>query len=160
MEGYGAWLVAGLAIILGLAGYAVHLLLRLRAQNAQRAEAEAARGAADGVVEFQPAGNEYALGARESIRVLARCYLDGQVGASELCLRIAVLLDQAVIDKTTREQGEVFVRLAAELADIPTHEDWKALNREARDRFRQQMEDLEKRHEQAMREAAQALAKP
>lgn len=157
MEGYTVWLVAGAVIILVLASYASILLMRLRAlSKAQRAAVQAAD---DAVVEFQPASNEHALGARESIRVLAKCFLDGQVGGSELCLRVAVLIDQPAVDAGVRQQAEVFVEMAAELADIPTHEAWKSLGRTERENYRKHMAALEEKHATAMREAAEILAR-
>ena len=156
MEGYGAWLVAAAVIILVLASYVAVLLMRLW----RLSKVQAATQARDvGVVEFQPSSNEYALGARESIRVLARCYLDGQVGGSELCLRVAVLVDQPAMEPLVRQQAAVFVDVAAELAEIPTHETWKSLGRPEREGFRKQMAELEDKHGPAMREAAEVLAK-
>ncbi len=156
MNQFWPWLVAAGVIILPLASYAAVLLLRLR--RVSKAAGGADSQPVEAVGEFVPPSAESRLGARESIRVLARCYLDGQVGGSELCLRLAVLLDQPSLDERLREQGAVFIRVAAELAEVPTHQAWKALSRSERQAYRKQMEQLESDHRDAMRTAAEQLA--
>ncbi|WP_372864045.1 DUF2489 domain-containing protein [Spongiibacter sp.] len=156
MEQYWPWIVAAAVIVVALAGYAARLLWRLRALNAQRAASGAA--AVEAVEQFEPAPSQHRLGVHESIRVLARCYLDGQLGGSELCLRLAVLLDQPAVDEALRQQGEVFIELAAKLAEVPTHQAWKNLSRSERNKFRQHMDQLESDHAEAMRAAARRLA--
>ena len=161
MSEYWSWFVAGGVIIAALAGYAGYLLLQLRQQ---RRAAEAAQRAQSAVGVAEPVSEEAAtqhrLGAEESIQVLARCYLEGQVGGSEAALRIAVLLDQPVVDADLREQGRVFSVVAEVLADVPTHQAWKDLSREERDRHRDIMTRLEAEHRDAMEQAARRLSGP
>lgn len=142
-----AWL--GIAIIVVLAAIAGRLLWLLRRQR----QAEQARAEAESAV-----GQKVAVEALDSVQILARCYLEGQVGGSEAALRIAVLLDQPAMSSNHREQGRVFTEVAAKLAHIPTHADWKALTRAERDRFRKEMEELESHFAESMKTAAEQLA--
>ena len=159
MSHYWPWFVAGGVIIAALAGYAGYLLWRLREQRRALEDAQRAQSAGGMVApaaEVEPA--QHRLGAEESIQVLARCYLDGQVGGSEAALRIAVLLDQPVVDAELREQGRVFTVVAEVLADVPTHQAWKSLSREERDQHRDTMTRLEAEHRDAMEQAALRLS--
>lgn len=158
MSQYWPWLLAGGVVIAVLAGYAACLLWQLRRQRqaeAVRQQAQAAVGTVEPAVDAET--REHRLGAAESIRVLARCFLDGQVGASEAALRIAVLLDQPVTAAAQREQGQVFIDVADALREIPTHGAWKALPREARDAHRETMARLEADYGESMRLAARRL---
>ena len=94
MSQYWPWLVAAVVIIVALGAYAGHLLRQLRRQRRALMAAEQAQSAVTTVEPVAADNNDaFRLGAAESIRVLARCYLEGQVGGSEAALRIAVLLD-------------------------------------------------------------------
>ncbi|MDX1504528.1 MAG: DUF2489 domain-containing protein [Spongiibacter sp.] len=150
MESVWFWLVLAGVIILALAAYAGYLLLALRRQ----------KQAAAAVVQIQQpeaAPASQALDAVESVKVLARCFIDGQVGASEAALRIAVLLDQPQVPAAVVAQGQVFRDVAAALAHIPTHQQWRELSREQRDQFRAEMDSIEENSKARMLEAAQRL---
>lgn len=158
MSQYWPWLLTAALIIVALGSCAGYLLWQLRRQRRAMTAAQQAQSA---VTTVEPVASEdsdpFRLGAQESIRVLARCYLEGQVGGSEAALRIAVLLDQPVSSDEHRERGQIFTQVAAQLTEIPTHEDWKALPREQRDQHRATMTRLETEHRAAMEQAARHL---
>lgn len=149
MESVWLWLVLGVAIIVALGSYAAYLLLALRRQR------QSVRAAVQ-VQEAAPVSQ--ALGAEESVSVLARCFLDGQVGASEAALRISVLLDQPQMPPVRVAQGQVFRDVAEALAHIPTHQQWQALSRQQRDQHRAEMENIEAENKEKMVAAAQRLS--
>ncbi|QQD19370.1 DUF2489 domain-containing protein [Spongiibacter nanhainus] len=141
-----AWIGVVIVVVLAvIAGRLLWLLHRQRQAEQARAEAES------------EVGQKVAVEALDSVQILARCYLAGQVGGSEAALRIAVLLDQPAMSTTHREQGRVFTEVAAKLSHIPTHADWKALSRAEREQFRQEMEALESRFAESMKAAAEQL---
>lgn len=148
MDNWTVLVSAGAVIVAVLAVIAGRLLWLLRRQQ----RAEQARVEAESAV-----GRQVAVEALDSVQILARCYLAGQVEGSEAALRIAVLLDQPAMPAAHREQGRPFTEVAAKLAHIPTHADWNALSRSERDRFREEMSELEGRFADAMRSSAQEL---
>ncbi len=145
---YLPWLVAGGLVILVLAIIAGRMLWLLRRQTRARK--------IDTAVQQQEV-QEHGLAALHSIRILAASYLDGQVEACEVALRIAALQEHRDVSVACREQAAAFVELAAELAHIPSHGEWKALTREERDRFREEMSALEGRYHARLQQAAQLL---
>ncbi len=145
MAEYGVWLLAASLVVLVLAAVAIRLLWRLREQtqreNRERAEYE--RGAA-----------EQGLEARQGISILARSYVGGQLGASELALRVAVLAEAAQVEVAFAEDTAVFTEMAAALAHIPTHRDWKALSSEQRATYSAEMALLEASYSDKIHTAA------
>ncbi len=133
--------ILGLVIIAVLAGIAGRLLWQLRQQR----------------LAAQARARHWASEARDSIRILAGSLLAGQVGGSEAALRIAVLLDQPAQPQSLRQRGEVFTEMAAQLAHIPTHKDWKALSSQQRQAYTAEMDALEARYREPLRQGAEAL---
>ncbi|WP_373077734.1 DUF2489 domain-containing protein [Zhongshania sp.] len=149
MVEYGAWLIAAGLIIMVLAVIAGRLLWQLRGQR-QREQSERA--------EFQQETALQGQTARQGISILVRSYLAGQVGASECALRVAVLSETAAIESTLSEDVAVFCQMAAALAHIPTHGDWKALSPEQRASYSAEMGLLEARYLDSLQRAAERLS--
>ena len=148
MSDYWVWLSVGAFIVAVLAVIAGRLMWRLqrqtRAENMglQRAQQEAMAEQTE---------------AQGGINILARCYLGGQLGGSELALRIAVLAETANLDSNYNKDTLVFTEMAAALAHIPTHQDWKRLSAEQRAKYGAEMALLEGKYSEQLRAAAQAL---
>src|SRR5690606_24024296 len=100
----------GSAIILVLAGIAIYLhwkLYKLRKLNKQKQE-EADR-------QYQQAR----IQINQSIQIICRAMLDGQVRYAEASLRISRLMHQLSVDGAPREEFVAFDKLAQSIAHIP-----------------------------------------
>ncbi|MBD2858113.1 DUF2489 domain-containing protein [Spongiibacter sp. KMU-158] len=166
LQPYTPWIIAGSVIILVLAVIAGRLLWQLRQQRKQQVVMaspavqfhDAAQGSA-GDSAASKAENSEAQGvaALQGIRILAGAYLEGQVGAPEASLRIAVLQQHRDVSAACREQAAAFIELAEKLAHIPSHQAWKDLSRDQRDAFREEMDSLEAEFRERLQEAARSL---
>mgnify|MGYP000037339585 FL=1 len=150
MGEYGVWLVAATLIIVVLMVIAGRLLWQLREQR-RREQAERSG--------FQNELDVQGVAAREGISILTRSYLAGQLGASECALRVAVLAETAAVDSAYSADITVFSDMAASLAHIPTHADWKALSAEERASYSAEMGLLEARYLDSLQRAAEHLSK-
>jgi len=148
MSNYVLWLILAALIIAVLAAVAGNLLWRLRLQT--QAEKAALQQAEQESLAEQ-------IDAQQGIEVLARCYLGGQVGGSELALRIAVLAETARRDRNYLKDTAVFSEMAAALAHIPTHQAWKSLSAEERAKYSTEMALLEGKYSEQIRAAAAAI---
>lgn len=150
MTDYMVWLIPALLIIGGLVVVAGRLLWRLRGQT------QVERGA------LQQAQQESAAEqaeAQNGIDILARCYLAGQLAASEFALRIAVLAETAALDPKYMKDTAVFTEMAAALAHIPIHQAWKDLTPDQRAAYGTEMALLEGKYSDQLRAATAALLK-
>ncbi len=136
------WLLcAALLVVLVLAAVAARLLWLLwRQGRRQRAVAQAQQQRLN-----------------ESLQVLAQCVLTDQVGVGEASIRIRVLLDALQVDDAVREEFSAFYQLAAALDHLPTHGDWRALERGERRRLRRELEQRETDFDEFIRDAARRL---
>lgn len=138
------WLaLAGLAIILALAAYALVLWRQVQrkseTEQAQRREREE-RLAAD--IEF-----------------LANSLTTGQLPPIEGAIRIKVLLDNYTGPRRETLDLTVFETVYDATAHIPTHQAWKQLPRDERRVLEAQMEEIEQTHQSRLQEAAAQLGK-
>lgn len=142
-----AWvlLTVGLFIVVVLAAMAYRAVSQLRQQQRQLQRAQEQRV------------SETSLSALEGVRILAGSYLAGQVQASEVSLRIAVLLDQPGHPYEITSAGKAFTEMAAKLAHIPTHQAWKDLPVARQRKLRTEMENLETQHQDELTQSAEAL---
>jgi type II secretory pathway pseudopilin PulG len=148
MSNYLVWLILAALIIVVLTVVAARLLWRLR-QQTQKEKAALEVAERESLVEQ--------LDAQSGIGILARCYLGGQLGASEFALRVAVLTETAALDPAYSKDTKVFTEMAAALAHIPTHQAWKGLTAEQRAHFGAEMALLEGKYSDRVRAAAEAL---
>ncbi|MBU0537333.1 MAG: DUF2489 domain-containing protein [Gammaproteobacteria bacterium] len=148
MSNYLLWLLPAVLIVLGLMIIAGRLLWRLRLQT-QAENAALKQAEQQSLAERRE--------AQSGIDILARCYVGGQLGASELALRIAVLAETATLDPGYTKDTAVFTEMAAALAHIPTHQAWKGLSAEQRANYGTEMAILEGKYSEKLRAAAAAL---
>lgn len=135
-------LIAGLLIILALAGYAWSLwrqVWRVRADRQAQDEQRNARLAGD-------------------IQFIAQSLLNGQVPLIEGSIRIKVLLDNYAGPRRDDLQAAIFTEIYDQTAHIPTHAGWKQLSAAERKLHTRLMETLERDHHEQVQQAARQLA--
>ncbi|MDM3870163.1 DUF2489 domain-containing protein [Porticoccus sp. W117] len=120
------WIIAALVIV-GLAGYALHLALRLRSRDRQRAQWR---------TEVEQMVSERSDKIRNSIQVIAAAMIEEQMSISECVIRLSALLHQ-LGPVAAEERYQSLHRAAGELEHIPILDDWKKL------KFRQQMKHMQ-----------------
>ena len=134
-------LLAGALLVLALAAYALHLWRRVWSQQRQLAQAALER--------------RERLGG--DLQILAGSLLEGQLPLIEGAIRIKVLLDNYDSALSQDARCEVFHHLFAATAHVPTHADWKALDKAARRQHEKHFNELELQHKAAARAAARWL---
>lgn len=134
-------LILSVALISALALYALHLWRRVWAKEKARNEALSTQ-------------RERIAG---DLHILASSLLDGQLPLIEGAIRIKVLLDNYDSSLSQHEQCEVFHLLFAATAQVPTHAEWKALEKSVRRQHEQRFSELELQHKAAARNAARWL---
>ncbi|TCD24059.1 DUF2489 domain-containing protein [Pseudomonas sp. IC_126] len=133
--------VAGLLLIVALAGYALHLWRRVWRREQQLAALQAQQ--------------QVALAA--DLRVLAGSLLDEQVPLIEGAIRIKVLLDNYDLNLGQDPRCQVFQTLFEATEQVPTHAAWKALDKTERRRYEANFSALELQHKAAARRSARWL---
>ena len=91
------------------------------------------------------------------LRILASSLLEGQLPLIEGAIRIKVLLDNYDSTLSQDPRCEVFHQLFAATAQVPTHAEWKALEKSVRRQHEQHFSALELQHKAAARAAARWL---
>jgi hypothetical protein len=134
-------LLAGALLLLALAAYALHLWRRVWTQQRQLEQAAEER--------------RERLGG--DLQILAGSLLDGQLPLIEGSIRIKVLLDNYDSTLSQDARCEVFHQLFAATAHVPTHADWKALDKAVRRQHEKNFNELELQHKAAARAAARWL---
>lgn len=134
-------LLASGLLTLALGIYAVHLWRRVWAKEKAQTEALNAQ-------RVRLAGD---------LHILANSLLDGQLPLIEGAIRIKVLLDNCDSALSQHPRCAVFHQLFAATADVPTHADWKALEKTVRRQHEQRFSELELQHKAAARATARWL---
>jgi len=88
----------------------------------------------------------------ESLNVIAAAVLDNQCPITEGCIRMAVLLDNLPLDCDTKHRFSVVFEVYNATRHIPTHSNWKALERKQQRKHEQEMWTLEQQHNDAVME--------
>ncbi len=136
-----AGLLAGGVLIGGLGGYALYLWRRVWAQQRRQALAERER--------HERLGGD--------LQILASSLLDEQLPLIEGAIRIKVLLDNYDSALSQDARCQVFHLLFEATAQVPTHADWKALDKSVRRQHEKHFNELELQHKAAARTAARWL---
>ncbi|VXC89276.1 conserved hypothetical protein [Pseudomonas sp. 9AZ] len=134
-------LLGSAVLIAALALYALHLWRRVWAQEKIQTQAL----------------NTQRERIGGDLRILASCLLEGQLPLIEGAIRIKVLLDNYDSSLSQDPRCEVFHLLFTATAQVPTHADWKALERSVRRQHEQRFSELELQHKAAARAAARWL---
>lgn len=136
-------LLGSAVLIAALALYALHLWRRVWAQEKIQTQAL----------------NTQRERIGGDLRILASSLLEGQLPLIEGAIRIKVLLDNYDSSLSQDPRCEVFHLLFTATAQVPTHADWKALERSVRRQHEQRFSELELQHKAAARAAARWLLK-
>ncbi|TBU93503.1 DUF2489 domain-containing protein [Stutzerimonas kirkiae] len=91
------------------------------------------------------------------LRILAASLLDGQLPLIEGAIRIKVLLDSYDTGLANDPRSEALQAIHGATAHIPTHDAWKALERDEQRRHEADFRALESRHGEDARRAARWL---
>ena len=134
-------LLAGGLLLVALALYALHLWRRVWAQQRSQAQTE----------------NERRERLGGDLQILASSLLDGQLPLIEGAIRIKVLLDNYDSTLSQDARCQVFHLLFEATAQVPTHADWKALDKSVRRQHEKHFTELELQHKAAARTAARWL---
>jgi hypothetical protein len=134
-------LIVSAVLITALALYALYLWRRVWAK--EKAQTEAVNTQRERI-----AGD---------LHILASSLLDGQLPLIEGAIRIKVLLDNYDSDLSQNQHCEVFHQLFAATAQVPTHAQWKALEKNVRRQHEQHFSELQLQHQAAARTAARWL---
>lgn len=134
-------LLGSAVLIAALALYALHLWRRVWAQEKIQTQAL----------------NTQRERIGGDLRILASSLLEGQLQLIEGAIRIKVLLDNYDSSLSQDPRCEVFHLLFTATAQVPTHADWKALERSVRRQHEQRFSELELQHKAAARAAARWL---
>lgn len=134
-------LITSAALITALALYALHLWRRVWAKEKTQTEALNAQRERIG----------------GDLQILASSLLDGQLPLIEGAIRIKVLLDNYDSTLSQNPRCEVFHQLFVATAQVPTHAEWKALEKSVRRQHEQHFSELELQHKAAARTAARWL---
>ncbi len=134
-------LIGALAIIAGLAIYALRLWRQVwQRQRQQQAVEQQRRDRLSG-----------------DLHILARSLLEGHLPPIEGAIRIKVLIDNYDTHLSQDPHSAVFHVLYEETRDVPTHAAWKALSNEERAHYRSRFAALEREHGEALRTASKWL---
>ncbi|MGX5220391.1 DUF2489 domain-containing protein [Pseudomonas segetis] len=93
----------------------------------------------------------------EDLKILANSLLEGQLPLIEGAIRIKVLLDNFDIGLSQDSHCQVFHQLYEATAHVPTHADWKALDKTSRRQHEKNFSELELQHKAQARESARWL---
>lgn len=92
-----------------------------------------------------------------SIQIIARSLLDGQVQNAEASIRVSALLNQLSVDEKQRQDYVAFDKLANAVSHIPILEEWKALPKQKRKSFEVELAKLEDEYDDFIKDAAQKI---
>ena len=134
-------LIAALAIIAGLAGYALWLWRQVWQRQRQQ----------------QALNHQRRERLGEDLHILAGSLLDGQLPMIEGAIRINVLIDNYDTQLSQDTHSAVFHTLYEATVDVPTHAAWQALSATERNHYRSRFAALEREHGEALRAAAKWL---
>jgi hypothetical protein len=134
-------LIAALAIIAGLAGYALWLWRQVWQRQRQQ----------------QALNHQRRERLGEDLHILAGSLLDGQLPMIEGAIRIKVLIDNYDTQLSQDTHSAVFHTLYEATIDVPTHAAWQALSATERSHYRSRFAALEREHGEALRAAAKWL---
>ncbi len=141
------WLFGGMGlIVLGLAAVTARLWWKVDQQNKTQQRQQEAQQQRQAKVEQDRIQYIY-----ESLNVISRAVLDDQCPVIEGCIRIAVLMDNLSLDCDTKHRFSPIFTIYNATRHIPTHGNWKALERRQQQAFKQEMFALEREHAEAVK---------
>lgn len=95
--------------------------------------------------------------AVDSIRVLLKVAGTDEVNWIEASIRIKNLLDKLSLDLSEHKEISVFYLVTEKTEHIPTHEQWRSLPKQAKNKFQKEMDAYEKAHVEDLKKAKVSL---
>ncbi len=95
--------------------------------------------------------------AVDSIRVLLKVAGTDEVNWIEASIRIKNLLDKLSLDLSEHKEISVFYLVTEKTEHIPTHEQWRSLPKQAKNKFQKEMDGYEKAHVEDLKKAKVSL---
>lgn len=138
----------GCVIVVVLSGVAIFLHWRLHKVKKQIKTRQA------------DAERQHMLGRQQlnqSIQIICRALLDGQVEYAEASLRVSKLMDQLAVNGPAREEFVAFDKMAQAISHIPILDAWKQLPKAQKKEFTSQIEQQEQLLGDFVRDAAQRM---
>lgn len=143
-----AFLIA-LAICFAVIGVSIYVIVKQLKQNKLREER---------IREGEERLSEERSKRIESIQILMQAVEeDEKLTWTEAAIRVKNLLDQLSIDLSEHESVKAIYLMEQHTQHIPTHEQWNDLPASARRKYRDEMEALESKHIDQLRQAKAAL---
>lgn len=141
-------LISAIIIVIALSTYAAYLHWKLR----KHTETEKIR------IERNQKESEARLQRlQEDIYLISRALIAEQVELPEASLRISKLLDYMSMDTQERGLYQVFDHIALSISDIPTHKEWKSLDKTTRNKHQKTLDKLVEEHQENARTAAKVI---
>lgn len=142
------WVILGALVILVLSIIAAYYQWRLHVlRRQQKLQLEQAR-----LAELRAKGE-----IKQSITIICRALVAGQVGLVEASIRISGLIDQLGLVEDQRGDYAVFDKMTAAVKHIPRLEAWKALSRPEKQRYEREMALRESELDDFIMDAANKL---
>lgn len=144
-----ALIILGLGVIAGLS---IYILKQLSIQREHREKLEQiAQQAAEKTQERR----DYLI---ESVQMISHAVInDDQMTSTEGCMRLHVLLDNLAPHLLKQEPYSVISLIYQQTQHIPIKEQWKSLDRKTQNKLKKEMIQLEKKHQNQIKEAAKLL---
>ncbi len=132
-------------LLIAIAAYYCTKLFRLRTRNRKLLAEQALQS-----------GSKRA-GINNSIQIICRSLLAGQVESAEASIRISALMDQLSVPESKRSEFIAFDTMTSAIKHIPVLDAWKALGKEERQQYRIIIEKKQEELEPFILEAARKL---
>ncbi|MFT0211054.1 DUF2489 domain-containing protein [Pseudomonas sp. F1_0610] len=135
------FIIVGLGIVIGLGIYTLSLWRKVWRQ--EKALREVTQERQDQLT--------------ESLLLIAKAFMEGQVPWIEGCIRLKVLLDNYDHSLSLQPQFQVLHSVYDAVKDTPSHDAWRALDAQSRTNYEQLFNELETMHKVTSQDAVQAL---
>ena len=139
------------SIVLALAAYAIWLHLKLTKQQKRSKQL---------LAEQEIAAEKNMQRIHSDIKFLATAYINAQVDLPEVSLRISKLLDCLQLNTEQRQAFQVFDNVRMLIEEIPTHQDWKALDKSTKKQHQQTFANIEKNYAEDAKATAIHISNP
>lgn len=93
----------------------------------------------------------------QSIQIICRALIDGQVDCAEASVRISALMDQLSVQSPVRDDFVAFDKFAQAIAHIPILDAWQQLPKQQKRDYERQIQQHEEHLGDFIRDAAQRL---
>lgn len=129
------------AIVFILSGVASYMQWRVHQMRKQQLQGEQ---------ELKQQIEQKRTDANDSIQIVSRAYLQGQVDTAEACLRLCGLMDQLSVPSEVRSEFVHIAKMADAIRHIPILDEWRALPKKQKLEFQNTIQEKEQEHKQGV----------